>query len=221
MASNNKRIKLDGKRFNRLFVIKYDFKYKKYLCKCTCGTEKLIQSGALRNGFTKSCGCLSSESTSKRFLKHGFASNYKIEKIYSVWTSMKQRCFNKKNPFFKQYGGRGIKVCERWMVFENFYKDMGNPKPGMSINRINNNGNYEPGNCEWTTRKIQQNNTRRNKLFTLNGISKTLAEWSDYLNIPYGRLDNRKRKGLSTIDILDTRKFNNQHKEVKNKSVKQ
>jgi hypothetical protein len=113
--------------------------------------------------------------------KHGFTSKPKRRFEYSVWASMLTRCHNPKSVRFYNYGGRGISVCERWATsFENFLDDMGfAPSPAYSIDRINNDGNYEPGNCRWATRKEQSNNTRFNRTLVIDGVSKTLTQWAE------------------------------------------
>jgi len=149
---------LTGKKFGRLIVLKDGgtriyggHERRMWLCKCSCGGIVSIVGTSLSNGNTKSCGCLLKE----RITKHGMSKTSE----FKVWTSMRDRCKNPKNCRYKDYGGRGISVCSRWDKFESFFGDMGNrPSSEFSIDRINNNGNYEPSNCKWSTRSEQQRN---------------------------------------------------------------
>ena len=122
--------------------------------------------------------------------------------IYRVWNSMIQRCTNPNLDNYNRYGGRGIKVCNRWLKFEFFYADMGDKPEGFSIDRIDNDGNYEPKNCKWSSMKEQQRNTRRNRFIEHEGITKPLIEWSEELNINYRTLISRMNKGWSTERAL-------------------
>ncbi len=124
-------------------------------------------------------------------IRHGM----RRTRIYRIWSAMKNRCFNPKNKDYPRYGGRGIAVCERWLKFENFLADMGERPLSMSIDRIDNDGNYEPGNCRWATRMEQQNNQRKNRFFVLNGVTKTLSEWASCLGINRNTLQTRFQRG--------------------------
>lgn len=131
----------------------------------------------LKSNKSKSCGCLRTEKTIQRSTTH----NLRHTKLYEVWKTMKQRCFNPNNKHFNKWGGRGITVCVEWKNnFQSFYEwSMNNGyKEGLSIDRINNNGNYEPSNCRWADKIVQCNNTRQNKLFEINGVKKTIHQWS-------------------------------------------
>jgi hypothetical protein len=141
----------------------YNKKVRRFLCKCECGNKKIVMLSNLKNGSTKSCGCISKLLTSQRSKTHGDSKSPE----YKTWKNMKRRCDNPKGNRWMHYGGRGIKVCDRWLhSYENFLNDMGRkPSPQHSIDRIDVNGNYEPSNCRWSTAKEQANNTKRNKKY--------------------------------------------------------
>jgi hypothetical protein len=126
-------------------------------CQCACGTRRLVRGDGLRDGTSTNCGCVRREKLRALATKHGMTRS----RIYVAWNDMKQRCFNRQNKYYRDYGGRGITVCADWLTFKNFYADMGEPPDGMSLDRINNNGNYESRNCRWATRAMQHANRRR------------------------------------------------------------
>lgn len=157
-----KLLDIRGKRFGHLEVIARTVgKIGYWSCRCSCGVFKDISGSSLRRGVTLSCGCMRSEMIAASNTKHGHTNfrGYR-SKTYSVWAGMKKRCSNPKAAFYANYGGRGIKVCERWQDFRNFLADMGEAQEGMSIDRVDVNGNYEPGNCKWSTAKEQATNRR-------------------------------------------------------------
>jgi hypothetical protein len=173
-------------------------------CVCVCGTLRTVSSNHLKNGHTKSCGCFNREVAAKRAskIKHGMCDN----PTYSIWSNMKTRCLNSKDLRYPGYGGRGITICGRWLKFENFYADMGKRPTGMSIDRINNNGNYEPGNCRWATSKEQAQNRRNSLSITYLGETKAISEWAKLFGIKYGTIKWRLKKGWPVEKILTLKK---------------
>jgi hypothetical protein len=159
-----------GQRFTRLVVLKYLYSSptnRYFLCRCDCGTVKKFRVANMRSGATKSCGCWNRETLSTRGILHGRANTG--DKTYQAWVACKKRCFykkKKKGKDYKDYGARGITVCERWQGkngFKNFLSDMGEAPKDRSLDRKNVNGHYEPGNCRWATPKEQANNKRKVK----------------------------------------------------------
>jgi hypothetical protein len=151
----------------------------------------------------------------KLSLSHGKSRS----KTYRAWSGLKQRCFNQKEKQFKDYGGRGITVCERWVnSFEAFLADMGECPEGMSIDRIDNDGNYEPGNCHWTTKKEQSRNTRGNHPITFNGKTQTAIEWAEELGISAGIIRNRLYSKLPTERVLEMGDMRGKYKHGAKKS---
>lgn len=170
--SNSRIIDLSGRKYGRLIVLYIDGKTSydgklKWRCKCDCGREITTVGSRLKRNITRSCGCLNQDKEIRlsRGLKGdknpNFLHGLRKTPEYKTWQNMLNRCRNEKSPDYKYYGGRGIVVCERWRSFKHFLEDMGKkPHPTYSIDRINNNGNYEPSNCRWATKKEQSINTR-------------------------------------------------------------
>jgi len=154
---------LNGVVFGRLKVVGladrelWRNKHSHWICVCECGKEKIINSQDLKSGNVNSCGCILKEKNRNRMITHGNSSH----PLYSRWQQMQARCNNPNMPHYKNYGGRGIKVCKRWDKFENFVEDMGDlPSPTHSLDRIDNDGNYSKSNCKWSTPREQQLNKR-------------------------------------------------------------
>ena len=205
------RIDLSGRKFGRLAVLKiHGHKGKRltYECLCDCGKTHVAVGENLRDGTTKSCGCYRREITSPfrngRHIgfKHGFAGRSTQHPLYNIWAGIMDRCHNQSARDYYLYGGRGISVCERWKHIENFIADMGDRHYGRSIDRINNDGNYEPRNCRWATIKQQSNNRRTNHILKFKGKSQTMQAWSEEIGVNKNTLYGRTRKGWSMKKIL-------------------
>lgn len=191
---------LTGKRYGRLTVIKEveRIRYpsgipdRMWECVCDCGNIFRCNSGRLRSGNTKSCGCLRKEMASKKSYKHGGSKT----KLYRIWDEMNGRCHCETNKAFKNYGARGIIVCDEWRndfsafrlwAISNGYQE------GLTIERVNNNGNYSPDNCKWIPRSDQPRNRRNCHLITYNGETKTLSEWSRELHVDRECVRNKEK----------------------------
>lgn len=158
-----KIIDMTGKKFNRLTVIEISHRTARrryfWRCLCDCGNETIIVGDDIRSGHTKSCGCLLKESTIERRTTHHLTHT----PTYNVWIGLRQRCADINGRGYKNYGGRGITFSDEWLSFENFYKDMGDKPKGLSLDRIDNDGNYCKENCRWATSVVQNNNRRNSK----------------------------------------------------------
>lgn len=193
---------LTGHRFGRLLVLSFipdDSRYSNWLCKCDCGKKKAILGQSIVHGRTRSCGCLHTDMMKTRII-HGQAGSKlrKRTRTYGSWASMMDRCIWGCHPvMFARYGAKGIKVAKRWMKFENFLADMGQRPNGTSLDRINNNGNYEPKNCRWATRREQSLNTSRTIFVLVDGIRQKVFEIceKEQLSIKAVRARARRRKG--------------------------
>jgi len=197
-------IDLTGQRFGRLIVLEKTIKRKNrnvvWKCLCDCGVIIFVRSDSLKSGITKSCGCFNKDRLKESNYKHGMHKT----KIYKIWQTMMQRCYNQNNSAYHNYGGRGIKVCKRWHDFNNFYADLGDPEVGYSLDRIDNNGDYTPENCRWATRKEQARNRRSNKFLKYNGKIICLSEALEENGVKHDVFYHRIRLGWSIEKALTT-----------------
>lgn len=170
-----------------------------WLCRCDCGRNHEASAGHLRSGNTRSCGCTRAETLTV----HGHARKGKRTSEHVIWYGMIDRCTNKNNLAFHRYGGRGIAVCDRWMSFPNFLADMGTRPAGRTLDRVNNEGNYEPSNCRWATPKQQAHNSRKAlRMLTVDGLTLCIADWAERLSVPARRIQKRLSLGWSVRDAL-------------------
>lgn len=196
-AANN-RLELSGMKFSSLLVISFagikkhpcGSSHSLWNCKCDCGKEIIVHGSSLTTGNSKSCGCVSRRNTSNRCRTHGMSGT----NSYLRWQGMMNRCRNIKDISYKNYGGRGITVCERWTNYSNFISDMGQAPEGCSLDRIDNNGNYEPGNCKWSTVSEQSRNKRSNRIISFQGKSQALIDWAREIGIDQASLRERLDK---------------------------
>lgn len=167
-----------GRTFTYLTVAEYlGFidSYHKYRCICICGTERRLLRSNLLYGNTKSCGCKAKEMQLAVRTKHGKCGT----PTYRIWQAMMERCLNPKHQSYVNYGARGITVCDRWLSFDNFFSDMGERPAGLQVDRINNDGNYEPSNCRWVTPLQNSRNKRVNVSITIKGETRCVSEWAE------------------------------------------
>lgn len=202
---------LTGQQFHRLTVISRgtnagqgEKSKARWTCRCECGQEVLVHAGALKSGNTQSCGCHKAELAKINGKSLNYRHGMTGAKAHIVWDSMLQRCCNENHKSYPQYGGRGIKVCDAWYTFENFHTDMGDPLPGLTIDRIDTNGNYEPANCRWATMAEQGRNKRNNFLIEHNGENLTLAEWAKRYSLDRVTLRDRLKRGWTVEQALTT-----------------
>jgi len=168
-----------------------------WLCRCECGSERVINGIVLRDERSRSCGCLKSEVTTARSTKHGHSSNTHLTPTYHSWVGMMQRCTNPNSRAYADYGGRGIKVCARWRAFANFLEDMGEKPLGLSLDRLDNDRAYGPNNCRWATAIEQARNKRSSRVIEFGGRRLVLSEWAAILGLNQSSLSERiKRWGL-------------------------
>ncbi len=207
----NKNIKdITGQTFNRLTAIEFVECRNGYACwrfQCSCGNQKILPGYSVRNGSVKSCGCLHHDRDFAKLKLKGDRNERGLPILYSIYTNMKYRCNNPNIPEYSNYGGRGIKVCDEWShdydAFYDWAMSNGYSKD-LTLDRINNDGDYSPSNCRWATKIVQQNNTRANIFLEYDGKRLTLAQWARELGVNYQMLRYRYRAGWDTERILTT-----------------
>lgn len=216
-------IDLTGQTFGRLTVVKLSSrksgKMLMWDCVCECGGNKTVIAPSLKRGNTLSCGCIKKEVLTIRNTKHGFSNT----RIYEIWQGMIKRCTNPNSAAYKYYGGRGIKVCDGWLNFIDFYNDtIQGYSDILSLDRYpDTNGNYEPNNFRWATEEQQANNKTDNHLVTYNGKTQTIAQWAKEMEVDYRFLQNRIAKGweIEKALTLPVQKVTNNRRDFKGKHL--
>jgi hypothetical protein len=198
------RLDLTGRRFGKLVATERAPNCggrTQWRCKCDCGQYTVVRTQNLISGNTVSCGCRRAEANRDTRTTHGMRQSLE----YAVWHKMLDRCRRPKHPYYDRYGGRGIKVCERWVRFENFYADMGpRPSPKHSLDRVDNDGDYEPENCRWATQKQQVRNRSNTRKLVFRGQTRSMGAWAEMVGIDYRLLWIRLRNGWSVEQALTT-----------------
>ena len=195
---------LTGQRFGFLVALRLGQKQRPgsgawWLFRCDCGNEKNLPTRDVAHGKIRSCGCQHEALKNAGRVTHGQS---KGNRTYRIWAAMLTRCRNLNIPGWDNYGGRGIAVCDRWSAFENFLADMGYVPDDRSIDRIDNEGDYEPKNCRWATREEQANNTRVNVRIAYAGETLTRSQWERRLGLGKTTLRGRLRKGLPLAEAM-------------------
>lgn len=197
-----RRHQLTGRVFGLLTVereMEMSGDHSRWLCRCLCGGSKVVSGGHLVNGNTTSCGCM------WRKARHGHATRREGRTpTYCVWQAMRRRCLQPNAKHYKDYGGRGIAICERWMKYENFLADMGECPEGLTLERKNNDGNYEPTNCRWATPLEQMNNQRKTVRLSYRGRKQSLGNWAREIGVARTTLATRLKRGWSIERTLTT-----------------
>ena len=196
-----KQRNLAGQTFGRLSVLRSHLKDGRrtfWWTVCLCGAEKAVRTDHLTSGRVSSCGCLSKETTAARMRTHGMSRG----KAHRVHEAMRRRCNNEADPAYHRYGGRGITICPEWRKFEDFYADMGDPPPGLTIERKDNNGPYCKSNCVWATKREQAGNTRRNVFVEFGGRRQPVSAWARELGLDPSTLLRRLKAGWTAGEAL-------------------
>lgn len=207
MKMNN----LTGMRFGRLMALSYEKKKSGnrkrifWLCRCDCGKTSIVHSDVLTRNVVKSCGCLRAEVTRKRSLRHGGSVGYKECKEYKAWSHAKSRCYNPNDLKYKNYGARGIKMCDKWLNDYNaFWEDMGKCPDGLTLDRIDVHGNYEPSNCHWATSMVQGRHRTDNVWITYKDKTMIQSDWAREMKSDV-RIFNKLWKKGCTMDYIAKR----------------
>lgn len=210
--NNKPKEDLSNRRFGRWVAVRYVGK-SRWLCKCDCGCEREIPSNRLTSGLSKSCGCYKRELTIQRNITHGWNKT----PLHSRWLDIKDRCYNPNNSEYNRYGGRGICVCDEWRnnfsAFKDWALENGFQK-SLTIDRIDNDGDYEPGNCRWVDRATQSRNTSRNHYLTVNGRTQTVMDWAKEKGLNESVIRRRILRGWS-----DERSVNTPARPIKRKAA--
>ena len=204
-----RKIDLTGRRFGRLVVIEEagrdKFKRTMWKCRCDCGKEKIVPYAQLARGETRSCGCLARDVLVERSTVHGDSTRENPSRLYRIYSNIHTRCYTKTDPHYERWGGRGIKMCNEWkddyLAFKEWALSSGY-KDDLTIERIDNDGDYCPENCKWITHKEQARNKRNNHFLTYKGERKCLGEWCEIYNIPRSTLWNRVANGWTPEECL-------------------
>lgn len=198
---------ITGQRFGRLVALRLERRAdgrQFWRCACDCGAERVVNMASLKKGNTRSCGCLNSEMASARLKTHGQS---RTSPLYQVWHGMRCRCLTQTHYNYENYGGRGIAICDEWSSFEAFeeWSLASGYESGLSIDRIDNDGNYAPSNCRWTTVKEQARNRRSTVLVTYNGLTASVAEHAErHPFLEYHHLQRRLKWGWSIQEAFET-----------------
>jgi hypothetical protein len=200
------KLDLTGQRFGSWTVIEYSHNnkyHRMWLCQCNCGIQKPVQQSHLRDGRSTGCFNCRPKGINSSAYKHGGKTLH--AETYRIWKAMRNRCNNPNDSHYHRYGGRGIKICDRWNNFELFLLDMGSrPSPSLQIDRIDNDKGYSPGNCRWATPSEQQRNTSRTHFITMEGQTRCLTEWAEIKGINPKTVRGRLSKGLSYAEAFNT-----------------
>ncbi len=197
---------LAGRKFGRLTVLRaLPERIQRSIaweCRCDCGTVVNVPATKLLLGRKRSCGCLAKEVAAESHANHGHKRGGKISKTYNAWAAMRDRCTNPRNSRWADYGGRGITVCSEWLTFDNFLRDMGEAPAGTSLDRIDNERGYEPGNCRWATPDRQARNRRDTTFIEFRGEKLSISDWSERTGIDTHTIRARIKRGWSVDRAL-------------------